>query len=89
MAFTNPGNSSGKRMGNSQRLRGTSFAPRGQGGALATSLPANTFRQEIEDIFEEERFFSYLGAVKGSLWAVLISIYLWLISGILFVVLLR
>jgi len=56
---------------------------------LATSLPANTFRQEIEDIFEEERFFSYLGAVKGSLWAALISIYLWLITGIIFVFLLK
>lgn len=89
MTFTNPGNSLGKRRENSQQLWGTHFSSPGQGGALATSLATNTFRQEIEDIFEEERFFSCPGAVKGSLWGILISIYLWLISAILFAILLR
>lgn len=85
MALTNSGNSLGKQAGD----WAARFSSRGQGGALAASLSANNFRQEIEDMIEEERFFNYLGAVKGSLWAILISVYLWLISGILVLSLLR
>lgn len=47
------------------------------------------FQEEIQEILERDRFSEPLGVVKGFMWALLISIHMWLILGIILALLFK